>query len=258
MSEEERSETKGETKPKSMLGMLGMIAFVLFKYKVFIISFGLSLVFYAQTYGFPWALAVILLLLMHEMGHFIWLQAAGLKPRMPIFIPFMGAITSMEELPESEATQAWTALAGPLIGGACAIAAYYWGVYNNLEFLKAAAYYGILLNLLQLTPARPLDGGFVMGVVAPWFRIPGALILLGIGILLGSPLFSILGIISLFMRSRREMKVKASIPAKLGIFATWLATGAVLLFVFFTGAIDMMHRADAEQQINRRTEGEWQ
>lgn len=135
MTQPERTETKG----KSLFGMLGLAALLVFKYKVFIITFGLSLWFYAWRLGWPWALATILLLLMHEMGHFIWMQACGLKPKMPVFIPFFGAMTAMEELPKDDWTQAWTALAGPLIGGACAVGCFYWGLYNNLDFLTHAA-----------------------------------------------------------------------------------------------------------------------
>ncbi len=222
-----------------MFGMLGMLALVVLKYKVFIISFGLSIGIYAMRLGWPWAVAVVLLLLMHEMGHFIWMQACGLKPKMPVFIPFFGAITSMEELPKSEATQAWTALAGPLIGGACAVACFYWGVANNLEFLSHAALFGVALNLLQLVPANPLDGGFVMRTVAPWFKIPGALILIALGWFLQSFLLALLGVVGLFSGSKHPDRYpeKAGIGAKIGIFAAWLALSCALLFVWISGSL---------------------
>lgn len=219
-----------EKKRNSLVGMLGMLAIIAFKYKVFIISFGLMLGVYAARYGFPWALAVVLLLLMHEMGHFIWMQACGLKPRLPVFIPFVGAMTSMEELPKSEATQAWTALAGPGIGGACAAGCLLWGVSHDLEFLSNAAFFGVMLNLLQLLPSKPLDGGFVMETVAPWFRIPGALLLLTVGWWLDAVLLILLGVLGLFTKSTHAERYpeKASIPMKFGIFFVWLLLVVVL------------------------------
>lgn len=232
MTNQEPTATKG----KSIIGSLGVLALVVFKYKVFIITFGISLGAYALRYGWPWATALIALLFVHEMGHYIFMKAAGLNPKAPVFIPFVGAFVAMDKLPDKESTRAWSALAGPLLGGVTAVACFYIGEANNIAFLTHAAYFGILLNLLQLVPARPLDGGFVMESVAPWFRIPGAILLLLIGYLLEAWLLVIIGVISLFGgRGDDHFLVKASVPDKLGIFGVYIVLLIGLVCVWFFG-----------------------
>lgn len=237
----------GATKGKSIFGSLGVLALVLFKYKVFIITFGASLVAYAVRYGWPWATAFILLLFVHETGHYIFMKAAGLNPKAPVFIPFVGAFVAMDKLPEKESTRAWSALAGPLVGGVGAVVCFYIGQMNSIEFLTHAAYFGILLNLLQLVPARPLDGGFVMESVAPWFRIPGALLLLLIGYFLEAWLLVIIGVISLFAGGGRESyAVKASVADKLVIFGAYVLLLAGLLSVWWYGMEAMVPLSRAQ------------
>lgn len=170
----------------SQLSFLSAAAILLFKYKVFILSFGLSLGLYMVTYGWKFAVMLIVLLYIHEMGHFLVMHFYGLKPKAPVFVPFLGAYVAMTNMPEDKATHAWVAYAGPLIGGGSAILAAYLGEIYQLHFLAAAANYGILLNLLQLVPMKPFDGGFIAQCVAKWLYIPGALVLLGVGYFLDS------------------------------------------------------------------------
>ena len=233
MTEQARTATNG----KSITGAIGVIALVLFKYKVFIITFGLSFGVYAMRYGWPWAAALIALLFIHEMGHFIFMKLFGLDPKAPVFIPFVGAFVAMDKLPDRESVSAWTALAGPLIGGLTSVACFYWGVQNQVDFLTNAAYFGILLNLLQLLPVRPLDGGFVVDTVAPWFRIPGALLLLGVAWLLDAWLLMLIGGIALFggFRGGNDHRIKASWLEKLVIFVAYVILLGGLGFVWLNG-----------------------
>lgn len=232
MSNQEATATKG----KSYFGAIGVIALVLFKYKVFILTFGASLLAYALRYGWPWATALVVLLLVHEMGHFIFMKLAGLNPKAPVFIPFFGAFVAMDKLPEKESTRAWSALAGPLLGGASAVVCFYWAMANHVEYLVHASYFGILLNLLQLVPARPLDGGFVMEAVAPWFRVPGALLMLALGFFMEAWLLMILGAISLFAGSSSDaFSVKATVGEKLVLTTAYGVLLFGLVFVWWNG-----------------------
>jgi Zn-dependent protease len=60
----------------------------------------------------------------------------------------------------------------------------------------AAGSTGFMLNLLQLVPAKPLDGGFIIQAVSRWLLIPGTLLLLALAFCFKSVLLLIIGVIS--------------------------------------------------------------
>jgi Zn-dependent protease len=159
----------------------------------------LSLGLYAMTFGWPWAIMVIVLLFIHEMGHFVWMAALGLKPQAPVFVPFMGAYVAMTNLPSKVSTHAWVAYAGPLVGGLGCIAMYLIGVRMNIPMLIAAAHTGFLLNLFQLLPIKPFDGGFIAEGISKWLFIPGILLLGYMAISMQSAFLIIMCVISVFV-----------------------------------------------------------
>jgi Zn-dependent protease len=133
----------------------------------------LSLGLYTMAFGWRFAVGLVLLLLIHEGGHWIWMKAYGLDPKAPVFIPFVGAYVAMNKLPADAATHAWVAYAGPFVGGLGALALYLIGLVSNTTWLMAAGSAGFLLNLFQLVPAKPLDGGFIVGAISKWFLLIG-------------------------------------------------------------------------------------
>jgi Zn-dependent protease len=160
---------------------------------------------YGYVYGWRFAVVLIGLLVIHEFGHWIWLKANGVAAEVPIFIPFVGAIISLKKLPEDSTTTAWTALAGPLIGGAGALVCWGLGFYLNNGPLMAGGSFGFMLNLFQLVPAMPLDGGWVVASISKTLLIPGTLVLILLAILSRSPLLviiSIIAVISLFTKKK--------------------------------------------------------
>jgi len=199
------------------LGLLGVLA-LKFKFAIFaglkaltflkvgwVISPLISIGFYAMLFGWPYAFAIMLLLLIHEMGHYIWMKALGLNPQLPIFVPGIGAYVAMTKLPPDQATHAWVALAGPLVGGLGCTILFWLGVHTGNTWLLAAGSTGFFLNLIQLIPAKPLDGGFVIQAVSKWLLIPGVAIMLAAAYMLQSVLlliisgFSILSLFHQFM-----------------------------------------------------------
>jgi Zn-dependent protease len=165
----------------------------------------LSLATYGFVYGWRFAIALIGLLIIHEFGHWVWLKANGVAAEVPIFIPFVGAVISLKKLPEDEAMTAWTALAGPLIGGAGALICWGAGFYCNYGPLMAGGCFGFMLNLFQLVPAMPLDGGWVLASISRKLLIPGTILLILLAILSRSPLLIIICIVaiaSLFARKK--------------------------------------------------------
>ena len=114
---------------------------------------------YALIWGWRFGLGVVLLIFIHEMGH--WLEAARerLNPQWPVFIPFLGAY--VKHTRGNPWQTARVAIAGPIVGGIGALAFYVVGQANGSDLLIALAYFGFVLNLFNLLPIGILDGGAV-------------------------------------------------------------------------------------------------
>jgi Zn-dependent protease len=99
------------------------------------------------------------LILLHEMGHFVDIKRRGLPAEMPVFLPGLGAYVRWQALGVPLETRAAISLAGPLAGffAALACALLWWQTGNPLW--SALAHVGALLNLLNLIPVWMLDGG---------------------------------------------------------------------------------------------------
>ncbi|MBP6745259.1 site-2 protease family protein [bacterium] len=201
-----------EPKPKSknsIFGGLAVLGIAFMKFKLFIFMMlkqGLSMFImigvYAMFFGPIYALIVVALILIHESGHYIFMKFFGLDPKLPVFIPFFGAFVAMEKLPPDQAVDAWVSLAGPLVGGVTSVILFFFGVQQGNGIMMAAGSTGCFFNLLQLIPAKPFDGGFVINAIAKWVLIPGAAMVFLAAYLLESPLFFILGIFSAFSAYR--------------------------------------------------------
>jgi Zn-dependent protease len=130
-----------------------------------------SVAAYALLWGWQFGLGFVLLLLVHELGHAIQLRREGMKATAPVFIPFLGAYIGMKEMPKNAAVEARVGLAGPVLGSiGCLIPlGLYAATGNNL--FRALAFIGFFLNLFNLLPIIPLDGGRAMAAISPlvWF-----------------------------------------------------------------------------------------
>jgi len=166
------------TKAKSLLLALSFLKFGA------VLKTGLSMIVciwaYALNWGWAFAAGFVLLIFVHEMGHAIALRYFGIKSGVPLFIPFVGAFIAMKELPHNVRIEAWTGIAGPLLGTAGAVAC--WGValYTGDMFWYALAYTGFFLNIFNLIPLSPLDGGRTVAAITPriWiFGFAGMLVL---------------------------------------------------------------------------------
>jgi tetratricopeptide (TPR) repeat protein len=156
----------------------------------------LSLVLYGFKFGWSFAALLVSLLLIHELGHWVWMKVNDLNPRAPMFVPFLGAFVAMRKMPADEATHAWTAFAGPFIGGIGALIFYLAGMFAHQEVLIAGGSFGITLNLLQLLPAKPLDGGYIVGAISKWLLVPGTLALFYLAASWHSPLLVFTAVLS--------------------------------------------------------------
>jgi Zn-dependent protease len=148
------------------------------------LSFFVSVWFYALLWGWSFAFVFVLLILVHELGHAAFMRAFGVPASMPYFIPGFGALITMKGRPASALEEAYIALGGPLIGSIAACAAYLYGVASGQPFWIAAGYTGFFLNLFNLFPVYPLDGGRIVGAISPRVWIVGLAALIGVSLAL--------------------------------------------------------------------------
>ena len=141
-------------------------------------SMALSLVVYASIWGWAFAAGFVGLLFVHEMGHVLAARVRGLDVSAPAFIPFMGAFITMKQAPDDAETEAYVAYGGPFVGTLACFAVYFWARANGSGAGLAIAYSGFFLNLFNLLPVSPLDGGRITAVLGPRIWLLGAPIML--------------------------------------------------------------------------------
>jgi Zn-dependent protease len=132
-----------------------------------------SVAAYALIWGWRFAVGFVALLFIHEMGHYVQLRREGVKPSGMVFIPFLGAAVGARSLGGSALAEARVGLAGPIVGSLAAAALI--PIYHATgdEFWRALAFTGLFLNLFNLLPVVPLDGGRAMAAMAPWMWFVG-------------------------------------------------------------------------------------
>jgi Zn-dependent protease len=132
-----------------------------------------SVAAYSLFFGWTFAFGFVVLLFVHEMGHVIQLRREGVKASAPMFIPFFGAVVMAKTLGENALAEARVGLAGPVLGTAGAAACLVIAEATNSDFFRALAYIGFFLNLINLVPLVPFDGGRAMAAMAPWMWFVG-------------------------------------------------------------------------------------
>jgi len=157
----------------------------------------LSVFAYGLVFGWRYAVGFVLLIFVHEMGHYIAARQRGLDVGAPTFIPFVGAWINMKDLPHDVETEAYVGLAGPLVGSLGALACYFAAREWNSSLLLALSYAGFFLNLINLVPLSPLDGGRVTAVISPRMWFLGVPILLGLFLLRPSPVLVMIAVLAM-------------------------------------------------------------
>jgi Zn-dependent protease len=164
---------------------------VLLKFK-FLFSIFVSAAVYVWLGGWWFGIGLIVLLFVHEMGHVLEARRQGLPVSVPVFIPFMGAMITMKRMPHDAWREARLAIAGPIVGSLGALALYLLGVAYDSRPLKAIAFLGFLINLFNLIPVIPLDGGRISAALHPALWFIGLLALLGLTIYRPNPILIII------------------------------------------------------------------
>lgn len=157
----------------------------------------ISVFAYALLFGWRYAVGFVLLIFVHELGHYVSARRAGLKVGAPTFIPFVGAWIELKDQPMDARVEAKIALAGPVAGTFGALLCYYVARDSGSMLLLALAYSGFMLNLWNLLPINPLDGGRIVAILSPKIWLLGAPILAGLMFLRPSPMLFLVLILAL-------------------------------------------------------------
>jgi Zn-dependent protease len=177
-------------------------------------TFLLSLFFYVAFFGWRLGVVILLVLAAHELGHYFAYRGYGLAARLPVFVPFFGAYTRGALAPDLE-QDAYIALAGPLTGLALAAACYGVAVSTNDRFWYACADISAFLNLFNMIPVLPFDGGRIIGAVWPPLWFAGVLIFIAAAVWLHVPvilvaIIALLGVPAMFASFRGNPDPRAA------------------------------------------------
>jgi Zn-dependent protease len=174
----------------AVLAKLKLLLLVLPKLKL-LITFGsmlVSVAAYSLLFGWDFAIGLVLLIFVHEMGHVIQLRREGIRASAPTFIPFLGAVITSRSLGENALAEARVGLAGPILGSVGALVSLLIYHATGNPMWRALAFFGFYLNLFNLIPLSPLDGGRAMAAMAPWMWVIGFAALAAVAIFFHAPI----------------------------------------------------------------------
>lgn len=129
-------------------------------------SMALSVAAYAVFFGWKFAVALVYLIFVHEMGHLVAARIKGIPTSSAVFLPFVGAMISLKEQPRDAATEAYLAYGGPLAGLISFLPAVALYQADPGPFWALVTYMGAMINLFNLLPVTPLDGGRIVSVLS--------------------------------------------------------------------------------------------
>lgn len=152
-------------------GLLTLLKASKFTYPI--ISMLASIWAYALLFPFGFAVGLVVMILIHEIGHVIAAKQKGLPVSAPLFIPFVGALITMKKHPRDAVTEAYMAMGGPVFGTLGALVAFLLGLAWGSDLLIVIANVGFLINLINLLPIHPLDGGRISTAVTRWLWLVG-------------------------------------------------------------------------------------
>jgi Zn-dependent protease len=195
---------RDESRLKRLLGPLFLIGLALLKFgaklkalllllpklKVLTTSASMlvSVAAYAVIWGWKFAVGFVALLFVHEMGHVIQMKREGVQVSGMLFVPFLGAAVGARSMGGKALAEARIGLAGPIVGTLATAALIPLAEAQDSDFLRALAFTGFFLNLFNLAPVVPLDGGRAMAAMAPWMWFAGFAAMLGFFVLVPNPI----------------------------------------------------------------------
>jgi Zn-dependent protease len=213
----------------------------------------LSVAAYGLVWGWKFGAGFVALLFVHEMGHVIQMRREGIKPSGMLFIPFLGAVVGARSLGGNALAEARIGLAGPILGTLGTAALVPFALSGNSDFLRALAFTGFFLNLFNLIPLLPFDGGRAMAAMSPWLWWVGFAAMLGFFVFFPNPilaLFLLFGGLESWRRWKgrhkgsegEEAYYRVSPLHRVWVGAVYVALIAVLVVGMDVTFIDHSHR----------------
>lgn len=202
-----------------------------------VISFALSIAFWWLMLGsVEMALGFLALIFIHEMGHYIAAKHKGLTVNPPVFTPFGASVS--HSMPDGAATEAYVSYAGPLFGTVGGVAALALGMVLDVPQLVTLARYAFLLNLFNMIPMKPLDGGGISMAIHRHLWVLGIVMLIlmftsfGLGNMFNMMILMLIGMSFFqdfqFRKTLPQSYFDVSFATRLGYGAAYLALGAFL------------------------------
>jgi Zn-dependent protease len=219
------------------------VGLALFKFKIFATSGTMlvSIAAYAWIWGWKFAVGFVLLIFVHELGHVLELRRQGVPASAPLFIPFLGAVVGMKQMPADAWREARVALAGPILGSIGAAVVWAAGEALDSQFLVALAFTGFFLNLFNLLPIVPLDGGRAVAAVHPALWAIGLVGLVALAFWHPNPILILILIVGAFELWRRWRERTTPEAAAYYKVKTWqrVTAGAVYIGLAAVLAVSM-------------------
>ena len=184
-------------------GKFALIALKGAKFLTTSISMLVSIGAYTLIFGWKFAVGFVALLFVHEMGHYIQMRREGINPGRMVFIPFLGAAITAKSLGGNALAEARVGLAGPILGSLAAAAIIPVAIATDDDFWYALAFTGLFLNLFNLLPVVPLDGGRAMAALSPWMWFVGLAVMITLVFLVPNPILILIALFAMFETYRR-------------------------------------------------------
>jgi Zn-dependent protease len=199
----------------------------------------LSIGAYAIEWGWLFALGFVLLIFVHEMGHAVALRSEGIPAGAPVFIPFVGAFVAMQGQPRDAGVEARVAIAGPVAGSLAAWAVLGAGLALEQRLLVALGHTAVLLNLFNLVPVSPLDGGRIAGAFTRTYWVVGYAVGIAVLLVTGSPILLVVLVVGLFTLWRRWRDPVPGYDALPGRQRTLIALAYAALVLGLMGTLSL-------------------
>jgi Zn-dependent protease len=223
-----------------------LVALKFGKFATTIVSMFVMIWVYATQFGWWYAVGFVLLIAVHESGHVLAARQAGLNVSLPIFIPFVGAFISMKQQPTNARVEAIIASGGPVIGSLGAFVCLGIGVLFQSNLFLALAYTGCLINLFNLVPVHPLDGGRIVSAISPIMWVIGIPVLIFIAVKFPNPiviLFIILGVFQAYRLWKSPDKSYFAVSRQTRITFATLYFGLMIVLGMVMSWIHGLHTA---------------
>jgi Zn-dependent protease len=204
-----------------------------------------SIAAYSLIWGWKFAVGFVLLLFVHEMGHVIQLRREGIPSSAPLFIPFFGAVVWGRILEGNALAEARVGLAGPILGSIGAGICWAIGAGIDSDFWRALAFIGFFLNLFNLAPVTPLDGGRAVAALTPWMWFVGLFLVAALAFAYPNPIIFLILIMGAFdvhrrWKSRHEQGDYYKVSPRNRAFVAVVYLGLIVLLAV---GLDLTHVA---------------